>query len=433
MENVSSGFETAINQPGRQISSYIAIDNGITNNPTFTRNSIAYTSDGEQVAANTPRFEQGRFGQAIMVEEGTTNLLTANQSSVETDLTGFTAIRNATLSRDATKSWHGSASLRVTTPGLQNDEGVAITYSASLSAGQVFNYSVYLAGTGTVWLAILEYGSTLNNRQHIIANLSSEFKRYDMTYTVTATATKLELRVVTNIVEAVTFWVDGIQLEAKPYATSFIDGTRSPETLTIPTAGVLNPQEGTIEFWWNPLAKTPQTYPSLISTGQWTSPITLDWLSICWGSGWSNANTVAFAMYNKNGTSNFNMSVALNPQPYTWYYVAAKWSFVTRIAKLIIYRPDGTYVSTQATINGEPPTFEGWDKFYILQTWNNGAHRANSLIDDLRISNRARTDAEIAEAYASGQLLPTDEHTTYKLNFDDNINNSLVYNDSYII
>ena len=49
------------------------------------------------------------------------------------------------------------------------------------------------------------------------------------------------------------------QLEAKPYATSFIDGTRAEETLTIPTEGVLNPQEGTIEFWWCPINQPAST------------------------------------------------------------------------------------------------------------------------------------------------------------------------------
>lgn len=43
--------------------------------PTFSRSSPAYKSDGTQVAANQPRFEQGKFGKAILIEEGTTNLL----------------------------------------------------------------------------------------------------------------------------------------------------------------------------------------------------------------------------------------------------------------------------------------------------------------------------------------------------------------------
>ncbi|QCX32449.1 hypothetical protein FDN13_01345 [Caloramator sp. E03] len=43
--------------------------------PTFSRNSIAYLSDGTLVNSNLPRFEQGAFAgdKALMIEEGTTN------------------------------------------------------------------------------------------------------------------------------------------------------------------------------------------------------------------------------------------------------------------------------------------------------------------------------------------------------------------------
>ena len=39
---------------------------------SFSRGSIACKQDGSQVANGVPRFEAGKFGQAIMVEEGTT-------------------------------------------------------------------------------------------------------------------------------------------------------------------------------------------------------------------------------------------------------------------------------------------------------------------------------------------------------------------------
>jgi len=45
----------------------------------------------------------------------------------------------------------------------------------------------------------------------------------------------------------------------------------------------------------------------------------------------------------------------------------------------------------------------------------------SAYIDDLRISNRARTDEEIAAAYQSGQPLPVDAWTTYKLTFNGSI------------
>ena len=42
---------------------------------SFSRSSIAYLSDGTQVAANQSRFEQGKFGKAVMVEEETENII----------------------------------------------------------------------------------------------------------------------------------------------------------------------------------------------------------------------------------------------------------------------------------------------------------------------------------------------------------------------
>ena len=61
--------------------------NIILNYPfTFTRSSIAYKQDGTLDDLNEPRYEAARFGPGIMLEEGTSNLLTANQSSVETDI-----------------------------------------------------------------------------------------------------------------------------------------------------------------------------------------------------------------------------------------------------------------------------------------------------------------------------------------------------------
>ncbi|SHL06496.1 hypothetical protein SAMN02745123_04048, partial [Desulforamulus aeronauticus DSM 10349] len=84
-------------------------------NATFSRSSVAYEQDGSQVAVNQPRYEAGKFGQALMVEEGTTNLLTANQSSLEDSLpTGFVGDGGfVTWSTSTSKS--GSACMRIDT------------------------------------------------------------------------------------------------------------------------------------------------------------------------------------------------------------------------------------------------------------------------------------------------------------------------------
>ena len=49
------------------------------------------------------------------------------------------------------------------------------------------------------------------------------------------------------------------------------------------------------------------------------------------------------------------------------------------------------------------------------------AINVNTLIDDFRVSNRVRTDAEIQTLYQSNQPAPKDADTTLKLTFDGNL------------
>lgn len=93
-----------------------------------------------------------------------------------------------------------------------------------------------------------------------------------------------------------------------------------------------------------------------------------------------------------------------------WYYVAFTWS------------PSGRklYVNGVLEASNTRSNNLGFATLAKIGSWLSRGY-LNGLIDDLRISNRARTDAEIAAAYASGQPLPVDEWTTYKLTFNGSI------------
>ena len=399
--------------PNSHISEVFTLD---PQTATFTRSSVAYLSDGTQVAANTPRFEQGKFGKAVLVEEGTVNRTDPNNPGI---------------------NWHSDWSVEVIAPrtfkvtALKDNPGrstyfvglFSTAYSAAANESVTLSCEIVECSNPYIYVYCNGFGriqagdwGTLGNRVWRTITHSSSWS-HQLGIDV-GNANLQYIRQGDYII------VKDIQIEAKPYPTTFTDGTRAAETLTIPTAGVLNPQEGTIEFWWNPLAKTPGTSPSLISTGKWTSDKSQDWLALYWGSGWNNANEVRFGLVNGTTKQGYvEQAITLNPSPFTWYFIAFKWDFVnTQTAKLLIYKPDGSLLTKHVSLAGIPaPSFAGWDKFYVLQTWNNGPNRANSLIDDLRISNRARTDEEIAAAYASGQPLPVDQYTTYKMGFDDTL------------
>lgn len=57
----------------------------------------------------------------------------------------------------------------------------------------------------------------------------------------------------------------------------------------------------------------------------------------------------------------------------------------------------------------------------FIGTDNHSNLTCNGLIDDLRISNRARTLAEHQAAYNSNQPLPVDAATTLKISFDGSL------------
>jgi len=97
-----------------------------------------------------------------------------------------------------------------------------------------------------------------------------------------------------------------------------------------------------------------------------------------------------------------------------WHYLAVRWSS-SELALFI----DGTKVDSVPNPklpNALAPTMN-------IGSWAGGEWNwANTVIDEFRISNRARTDQEIQAAYNSNSSLPVDAWTTLKLDFNGNLN-----------
>lgn len=220
--------------------------------PAFTRASVAYyLSDGTQVAADVPRFEAGKFGKGVLIEGSMTNLLTANQSSVETDLTGFSAA-SCTLTRDTGTKRAGTASAKCVCTG--NNQGFNLALP-TLSANFAYVLSAWvLAPAGQ---SMLMYAS--DNVDKWIA--SAYFTGTGIWQYVTAVGstdahvTGCSMSVMTATAANVTFYADCMQIEQKGYATSWqIGGTaRNAEVLTVPTAGVFTKGNWTIGMVFKPI------------------------------------------------------------------------------------------------------------------------------------------------------------------------------------
>lgn len=369
---------------------------------TFVRSSPAYNSDGSQVLAGWPRFQVGKFGQGVMVEEGTTNLLTQNQATVETDTTGF-AINGSgvTLSRDTTTSWQGNASLKAVCDGTALYQGPSIT--ANVISGNTYTFSVYLKGSGNVVITL--NGLALTSVGTDVIALTNAWTRYSITATATSSG-QLNMIVHTNSTpQSITFYADGLQLEQRAYATSFVDGTRAGETLTIPTAGVLSTTEGTVEFWFY--------VPSV-----------------------SNATPIYIFDHNPNGNNNrlliygdlFNGLMALvgdGTKFITTTYIKCQVGWNYTCLRYGSFGVKFTVNSTTAVDTTVSHLSTLLTSYMNLGSYVDGTYQAQgALYDDFRLSNKARTDAEILASYQSNAPLPVDQYTTAKLNFDGNLLNT---------
>jgi hypothetical protein len=199
-----------------------------------TQSARGFLATGFQVepgtvptAYNPTGVTTGNLG--LMVEEGTTNLLTANQSSVETDTTGLGANSGPeTISRDTSTFWQGAASLKVVTTVATANQGFYVGFPATNAL--VYTFSVRLKGPGTVNIVA---GATVSP----VITLTGVWTRYHLTATAAATAT-MNFVVNTNVPQAITFYADGLQVEQKAYPTSWIlgDTTRAGELQTIPAS-----------------------------------------------------------------------------------------------------------------------------------------------------------------------------------------------------
>jgi len=375
--------------------------------PAFNRDSVAYKQNGTRVAVDEPRFESGKFGQAVMVEEGTTNLLTENQSSVETDLeglAGWSSYGSHTFERDTTTAWHGLSSAKVTSTydGSQNI-GVLIASGSKIPVdpNTPYSFNVYVKASAApgrmAHVTVFFYDSEGIYTDVAIASGSVEasptWARLIASGTSPANAASCYAEVVLeNVQNGEVLWCDGMQFEQRSYPTSWtLGGTiRSPETLTIPTEGVLHKDEGTIELWINPI--TVQSWNNFFSMSISTGRFLLYFASagiVYWDYGPANSGL---------GT---NGGVAVAGQ---WLHVAMRWSTSKGSRELFV---NGQYIGTKSFT---PPD--------SLSSTVSIVNNYGALIDDLRISNIARTDEEIAAAYASGEPLPVDEWTTYKMDMD---------------
>lgn len=157
-----------------------------------------------------------KYGNALFVEEGTTNLVT--NPSAEVDTTGWTVgTGNAVITRDTTRARHGVASFKVTVTA-SGDVNINIV-SAAFAAGNVAaGVDIYPRRLATIDLSA---GAVIVRTSNVP---SGRWTRV-LAETAAGAAGSGTTVIYNGAVAGEVFWLDAGQVEQKRFATTFADGS----------------------------------------------------------------------------------------------------------------------------------------------------------------------------------------------------------------
>jgi len=174
--------------------------------------------------------------------------------------------------------------------------------------------------------------------------------------------------------------ISRIQLEKKPFATSFTEDSRESGRLEFNVKDVLNLEEGSLSFWFrsNGVFRTEGSYDNMFRTrsdsflilrryDRETNPFT--GIIVFWSGNWPHAHD-------------------LPAEENEWAFINFTW------------KQEGDYVvfvNGEIAITGETPIFErDAERLYFSQYFN-------GLIDEMRVTPHALSQKEIQSLYSRGR------------------------------
>jgi hypothetical protein len=299
-----------------------------------------------------------------------TNLLTENQSGVETDTSGFSPRNGATLSRNTTEKWQGNASLQVTTLGAKANEGVEILFPSQCNGSYILQCR--MKGTGAI--SILNIGGNMNYVVNNVTLDAANWVQYTLSFTTTALTSVAGIRIQTTGTLATTFYLDGLMLEAGSRCGSWVPGG---------TRRILDATQGEIGMMVKIDAVTRRNdgnYNRILLAINAASGNALTFLHETSGSLWRFMTTDDAGV---QSTVNFADSATSDG----WHRLVFVWNSTS--AKVFV---DGTVV---ATLNA-PHLSSSFHQFIYIGSHHNKVWYINTLFDDIYFRSEPRSDAEIA-------------------------------------
>lgn len=129
----------------------------------------------------------------------------------------------ATLTKDTTQAFIGSASLKVVTTAVAN-EGAEIALAGTFLKGVKYTASIYLKGNAGAETGAVLFGIAADKAEVAFAPLTTGWVRYSVTWTPTLDRTGVSLAVKHTAASVVTFFADAAQVEVAGAASAYFDG-----------------------------------------------------------------------------------------------------------------------------------------------------------------------------------------------------------------
>ena len=404
---------------------YEVTDSQSANPPTFTRPSTAYDQAGNEVAIDTPRYEDAAtgFGKAVMMEEGTQNVALYSKQLDDATWGKW----HCTVTADAATAPDGSTDAdRI----VETNDTDAHTVYQAVAGGANEAFAVTLKKGERTWaVLIVKIGGGSYVRAWF--DLDSGVKGacssgtsymesrgngwYKCVFVPASAYTEVSFGPCTGNA-VVTYPGDNtkgiyawqVQVEAQPYATSDVPtvaapATRAAETLTIPKAVVLSNTKGSVQCRVKPLRAYGTNHQFVFD-----------------GGGAANRNLQVYIdaatgkptlVYGDGAAEITIISSGAAVASGTHYGIGWRWG----TAGVTMYI-DGVPVGTNAT-----PPWIMFDANTYRGSKADGTLQFDGLIYDGRVSSRARTDAEFLADYIIGVPLPIEWDTTHKLSLNDSL------------
>ena len=176
----------------------------------------------------------------ILVPDDTINYITNPQLRYVT--TGWTA-NGATITRTLDYARFGIASLKVVTNGSVLNEGTFFRVSSLLGVSDIVTCSVYVRGAGKVRIRMIDNTTGRQFLGEVFQLDDLRWKRISVSGNISGTPAGNDVRLYVETADltakAITFYVDGAQMERKPYPTTYCDGD-------IPGCSWAGPKSGSV-------------------------------------------------------------------------------------------------------------------------------------------------------------------------------------------